>query len=149
MNPVSELTRHIKSKILKKDDNEEFKQKKPEKMSTTKMVLSIIFCLLSLVYMVYLFIFQIECIIHDGSDNGKIKWGTVVLTVLLFMCCGPCMFLYRLIKRCKPANASNNSKPNARQNVAVPNNTPKVPNAPRNNAARNNAARNNVARTNA
>ena len=37
MNPVSELTRHIKSKILKKDDNEEFKQKKPEKLVQQKL----------------------------------------------------------------------------------------------------------------
>lgn len=145
MNPVSELTRHFKVNIIKNNNNEEFKEKKKqEKMSTTNMILSIIFCLLAIVYMVYLFIFQIECIIHDGSDNGKIKWGTVILTVLLFMCCGPCMFLYRLIKRCKPANASNNSRSNIRQNVAVPNTTPKFPNAPRNNASRNNTARNNA-----
>lgn len=138
MDPVSELTRHFKANNIKNNNNEEFKEKKKqEKMSTTKMVLSIIFCLLAIVYMVYLFIFQIECIIHDGSDNGKIKWGTVILTVLLFMFCGPCMFLYRLIKRCKPANATNNSKPIARQNVAVPN-------AVRNNTARNNTARNNA-----
>ena len=47
-----------------------------------------------------------ECIIFEGTrHNGTINWvGAVLPTMLLFILCGPCMFLYRFFNRCKNKN---------------------------------------------
>lgn len=83
-------------------NNEGFKQKKEKKeMTTSGIILGLVFCVLFILYLVYVFKFQIECIIYDGQKtDGTIDWGSVVGTFFLFLCCGPCMFVYRLINRC-------------------------------------------------
>jgi hypothetical protein len=83
-------------------NNEGFKQKKEKKeMTTSGIILGLVFCVLFILYLVYVFKFQIECIIYEGQNgDGSIKWGSVVGTFFLFLCCGPCMFVYRLINRC-------------------------------------------------
>lgn len=130
--------------VIRKIMNREYFKEKDEKkkMSTTNKVLSVIFCLLFVLYLVYLFIFQMECIIYEGQNgDGTINWGSVVATVLLFMFCGPCMFVYRLINRCTNGKEVSNVRRgnnNARgSNNATGNNTPRV----NNNARVNNTPR--------
>ena len=141
MDALDKLKSHIKTE-MKKDKvegevAEGFEEKK--KNSTLALILSLVFCVFSILYFIYMFIFQMECIIYNGQKpNGKIDWfGTVVPTVLLFMFCGPCMFLYRLFNRCTNNSMGNN----VRRNNVRRNNTP------RNNTRTNNVvlnARNNV-----
>ena len=140
--------------VIRKIMNREYFKEKDEKkkMSTTNKVLSVIFCLLFVLYLVYLFIFQMECIIYKGQNvDGTINWGSVIPTVLLFMFCGPCMFVYRLINRCTNGKEVSNvrrSRNNAISNVNTSgnnnatgsntlkvNNTPKVKNNARSNTA--------------
>ena len=155
ISPLDELNTHFKKQLNKKTEpiktTEKFEQKK--KMSNMGVVLALVFCCFSILYLVYMFIFQMECIIYNGQkSDGKINWGTVVSTVLLFMFCGPCMFLYRLFNRCTNKDMRNNVRNNVRNNTlrnntlrnnTLRNNTP-INNAPRNNAPRNNAPRNNT-----
>ena len=139
MDALDKLKSHIKSKMKNEVEGEVaegFEEKK--KNSTLAVILSLVFCVFSILYLVYMFIFQMECIIYNGKKpNGKIDWfGTVVPTVLLFMCCGPCMFLYRLFNRC----TDNSMSSNVRRNNTPRNNT-------RTNTRTNNVvlnARNNV-----
>lgn len=136
MDALDKLKSHIKTEMKKNEVEGEvaegFEEKK--KNSTLALILSLVFCVFSILYLVYMFIFQMECIIYNGKKpNGKIDWfGTVVPTVLLFMFCGPCMFLYRLFNRCTDNSMSSNVRRN---------------NTPRNNTRNNNVvlnARNNV-----
>ena len=134
ISPLDELKSHIKSKMKNEVEGEvaEGFKKKKNKLTYIILLLYVVLFLVGLflvVYSVYIFIFQMECIIYNGKKpSGKIDWfGTVVPTVLLFMCCGPCMFLYRLFNRCTNKDMRNN----------VRNNTT------RNNTTRNNTARNN------
>jgi len=105
---------------------------KEKEKSPFFIILSLMFCVFSFLYLIYMFIFQMECIIYNGKKpNGKIDWiGTVLPTLLLFACCGPCMFLYRLFNRC-----TNNSMNNVRRNN-VRNNTV-ISNSPINNSKNN------------
>ena len=133
MDALDKLKSHIKTEMKKNEVEDEvaegFKDKK--KNSTLAVILSLVFCVFSILYLVYMFIFQMECIIYNGKkSSGKIDWfGTVVPTVLLFMCCGPCMFLYRLFNRCTDNSMSSNVRRN---------------NTPRNNTRTNNVRSNNV-----
>ena len=97
-------------------NNEGFKQKKEKKeMTTSGIILGLVFCVLFILYLVYVFKFQIECIIYDGQKtDGTIDWGSVVGTFFLFLCCGPCMFVYRLINRCNNDKKSNVGKVNTK-----------------------------------
>tara|TARA_B100000900_G_C20055255_1_gene503591 strand:+ start:114 stop:431 length:318 start_codon:yes stop_codon:yes gene_type:complete len=89
-------------KKTKENFVEEFQQQSNE-MGVGGAIMSIIFCLLTLAYTVYLVKFQIECIIYEGVKDNKIDWfGKIVPTLLLFACCGPCMVVYRFFNRCKP-----------------------------------------------
>ena len=111
--------------VVRKIMNREYFKEKDEKkkMSTTNKVLSVIFCLLFVLYLVYLFIFQMECIIYEGQNgDGTINWGSVIPTVLLFMFCGPCMFVYRLINRCTNGKEVSNVG-RGRNNTSKPGNT--------------------------
>lgn len=130
--------------VIRKIMNREYFKEKDEKkkMSTTNKVLAVIFCLLFILYLVYLFIFQMECIIYEGQNgDGTINWGSVVGTFFLFLCCGPCMFVYRLINRCTNGKEVSNVRRvnnNARGSNTVRGN---------NNARVNNNARGNTAPT--
>lgn len=115
MEALDKLISYIKTKMKIyeiEDVNENFKDKK--KNSTLSVILSLVFCVFSILCLVYMFIFQMECIIYNGKKpNGKIDWfGTVIPTFLLFMCCSPCMFIYRLIFRCTDNSRSNNVRRN-------------------------------------
>ena len=136
ISPLDELKSHIKSKMKNEVEGEVaegFKKKKNK--STLAVILSLVFCVFSILYSVYIFIFKMECIIYNGKNpSGKIDWfGTVVPTVLLFMCCGPCMFLYRLFNRCTNKDMRNNVRNNTARNTTARNTTT------RNNTARNNS----------
>ena len=63
-----------------------------------------------------------ECIIYKGQNvDGTINWGSVIPTVLLFMFCGPCMFVYRLINRCTNGKeVSNVGKSNTNASAVSP-----------------------------
>ena len=136
MNPLDELKKHIKKQMNNnaQETEESFAQKQSGTAGAIVLILSCLMCIFSILYFIYMFIFQMECIIYNGQKpNGKIDWfGTVVPTIFLFMFCGPCMFLYRLFNRCTNNSMGNNVRRN---------------NTPRNNARSNNVvlnARNNV-----
>ena len=136
MNPLEELKKHIKKQMNNntQETEEGFAQKQGGVVGAIALILSCLMCIFSILYFIYMFIFQMECIIYNGQKpNGKIDWfGTVVPTIFLFMFCGPCMFLYRLFNRCTNNSMGNNVRRN---------------NTPRNNARSNNVvlnARNNV-----
>ncbi len=114
MEALDKLISYIKTKMKIyeiEDVNENFEQKKNPILL---ILIPLLFCVFSVIYTVYLFIFQMECIIYNGKKpNGKIDWfGTVIPTFLLFMICGPCMFIYRLIFRCTDKSRSNNVRRN-------------------------------------
>lgn len=100
---------------MKNKKEEQFKENNDT--STTAKIMSVVICILAVMYMIYLIKFQIECIIYEGTrPNGSINWvGAVIPTILLFMCCGPCMFVYRFFNRCKNKNNIIQTRPNSQR----------------------------------